>query len=524
MTTDRSSQNESENIDKEKPEHQARVIPLFPDADSQPSSLPSEKTRTKNSNNSLEMIAPLFLTGTAKILLFVLTLTFLANILPKIITNGFTSFNTGATALIAALILAVLAFRARQKPEAAQRIVLGTSHAIFPKNPHNKSFYSIPYEEIRAVMRLDGQEDESILIDTRKRLYSFTSSQFTSPHAPTLLWASLLSKIRTLEDGEARLHHFNELAQSAYLASHNRTIVTRWMFVAICVAFIIQIATGSILNPFHMLDLGANNPILVANGQWFRLISANFLHAGWPHILINGMSLLFLGSLVERLIGSRKTLLVYLVSAIAGTAASAIYGIGVLSVGASTALFGLLGAFAIIHLKYRTHLPPPYRQTRRWWFVILSLNALLPLLIPQIDVAAHAGGFFAGAAITVLLLLGASDFEPNRAPSRALRAACIVAVAICTAAFIQTAAYSISNHPADDTILTDDYIARAKIDGPQVLQALAKTTAFDPNATPHRLELALRAAKEAQKINPDDTELLRNIIYLQARIVNRSGL
>lgn len=521
MTTDRSSKNAAKN---DKQDRQARVIPLFPEADSHPSSLPAEKSGNTSTNNSLQMMSPVFFTGTAKIVLFVLTLTFLANILPKIIANGFTAFSTGATALIAALILAVLGFRARQKPDAPQRIVLGTSHAIFPKSPHNKSFHSVPYEEIRAVMRLEGTDDESILIDTRKRLYAFSTSQFTSPHAPTLLWASLLSKIRTLEDGETRLRHFNELAQSAYLVSHNRTIVTRWMFVAICVVFMIQIATGSLFNPFHMLDLGANNPILVANGQWFRLISANFLHAGWPHILINGISLLFLGTLVERLIGSHKTLIVYLVSAIAGAAASAIYGIGVLSVGASTALFGLLGAFAVIHLKYRTHLPPPYRQTRRWWFVILSLNALLPLLIPQIDIAAHAGGFFAGAAITALLLIGASDFEPNRAPSRGLRVACIIALTMCTAAFIQTAAYSMSAHPNDDSILTNDYIARSALDGPEALQTLAKTTAFDPNATPHRLQLALRAAKEAQKLKPDDAELLRNTIYLQARIAHRPGL
>src|SRR5690554_1099344 len=323
MTTDRSSKNAAKNSSHDQ---QARVIPLFPDADPQSSSLSEEKSGGTRSNNSLEMTPPVFFTGTAKILLFVLTLTFLANILPKILTHGFTTINISATAVIAALILTVLGFRARQKPGAPQRIVLGTSHAIFPKNPHNKAFHLIPYEKIRAVMRMDGAEEESILIDTRKRLYSFTSSQFASPHAPTLLWASLLSKIRTLEDGETRLRHFNELAQNAYLASHNRTIVTRWMFVAICVVFIIQIATGSLLNPFHMLDLGANNPFLIANGQWFRLISANFLHAGWPHILINGVSLLFLGSLVERLIGSRKTLLIYLFSAAAGTAASAVYG------------------------------------------------------------------------------------------------------------------------------------------------------------------------------------------------------
>ncbi len=504
------------------PEQQARVIPLFPEADA-PSAhhhyAPSGDPKTNTiPNNSLEMVPPTFLTGPTRILLFILALIFITNVLPKLFADGLTPPNITATVLLAALSLLTLAIRARRKPDAPQRIVLGTSHAIFPYSPHNKAFYTIPYEEIRAVLRLENQDDETILIDTPKRLFSFTAANFTSPHAPTLLWAGLLSKIRTLADGETRLRHINELAQNAYLTGHNRTIVTHLLLLAIAAGFLLQIATGALLSPFHMLDLGANNPELVANGQWFRLISSNFLHASWPHLLINGVSLLFLGTLVERLIGSRRMLLVYLLSAIAGAGASAFYAHGALSVGASTALFGLLGAFAVIHWKYRNHLPPPYRQTRRWWVIILSLNALLPLLIPQIDVAAHAGGFFAGVIATALLLIGAHNFNPGRKPSRKIHIACLLALSLCTTAFIQTAIYAMTDHPHDDIILVYEYIRRAQHDGPDALQILAQTTVFDPRATHHRLQLALQAAEKAQQIAPHRTDITHTITYLKARL------
>jgi rhomboid protease GluP len=124
---------------------------------------------------------------------------------------------------------------------------------------------------------------------------------------------------------------------------------------------------------------------------WWRLITAGFLHGGLLHILMNSWVLFDIGAQVEEIYGGARFLVFYFVSTIAGFAASS-YLAGNLSVGASAALFGLIGAMLAlgVHHPLGRAIRPLYTR----WVIYMLLLGLLPGL--HIDMAAHLGGLAAG--------------------------------------------------------------------------------------------------------------------------------
>ena len=143
-----------------------------------------------------------------------------------------------------------------------------------------------------------------------------------------------------------------------------------------------------------LLDMGALVPVLVAHGQWWRLITAMFLHLSLLHIAFNAYALWLLGSLVEPAFGRIRFLLIFLVSGFMGNVASYVFGNGVGGVGASGAVFGLLGALVAYNLRRRSS--PLAQAQLRWAAMLLVLNAVLAAGIRQIDWRAHLGGFVGG--------------------------------------------------------------------------------------------------------------------------------
>ena len=153
----------------------------------------------------------------------------------------------------------------------------------------------------------------------------------------------------------------------------------------------------------RLVDLGANSSILLAQGDFFRLITSSLLHAGSLHFAMNLIGLLTLGFIVEGCLGPLRSALIFFTSVLLGTLSSALSG-AVLSVGSSAGIFGLLGAFGVINLRFYHSLPIGISMSPRWWIIVGSLNLILPTLIPKIDQAAHIGGLLAGGALTYLML------------------------------------------------------------------------------------------------------------------------
>ena len=136
----------------------------------------------------------------------------------------------------------------------------------------------------------------------------------------------------------------------------------------------------------------------VAEGEWWRLITAGFLHAGFTHLLFNSLALYTLGTPFEALYGRARYALLLLGSLIAGSYASITFNAeNQVSVGASGAIFGLFGALLIVGRRLGAEM--------RSILTLLAINAVIAIAIPNIDWRAHLGGLAGGAVIATLYRL-----------------------------------------------------------------------------------------------------------------------
>ena len=151
---------------------------------------------------------------------------------------------------------------------------------------------------------------------------------------------------------------------------------------------------GSILDPDvqTLFQFGAKYGPAIAAGQWWRLVTAGFLHGGLLHILMNSWVLFDLGAQVEELYGGARMLVIYFVANVVGFYLSALWRPGTPSVGASAALFGMVGAMLALGFRYRGGMGDMVRSVYGRYLVYLLLFSLLP----GVDMAAHLGGLAGG--------------------------------------------------------------------------------------------------------------------------------
>jgi membrane associated rhomboid family serine protease len=141
---------------------------------------------------------------------------------------------------------------------------------------------------------------------------------------------------------------------------------------------------------------------IVHLGQYWRLVTAGFLHGGILHLAMNCYALTILGPLVEDSFGWRKSLFIYTFCDILAFAVSAVVKPGTPSLGASGPLFGLLG-FAFIFGRFRGGSRGRAVSQQLMGFIT---PAIVMLFLPGIDNAAHIGGFLAGAALAMFVDAG----------------------------------------------------------------------------------------------------------------------
>lgn len=179
-----------------------------------------------------------------------------------------------------------------------------------------------------------------------------------------------------------------------------RAPVTKLLLVAIIAAFGLQIwgeTSGT-----DLVALGANERTSVLAGQYWRLLTSMFLHGGFLHLVLNAWGLYQLGTLFESWLGSTRMLGTYFVSGIAGSVASIVWT-QMPSVGASGAIFGLLGALIAFLVKRHEALSPQGKSILSQLVMWAVINVFIGASTPGIDNAAHLGGCAAGFLIGLLL-------------------------------------------------------------------------------------------------------------------------
>ena len=150
----------------------------------------------------------------------------------------------------------------------------------------------------------------------------------------------------------------------------------------------------------NIVLLGANNRGLVLHGDFYRLITSAFLHGSIAHLFVNMYSLWIIGSQVENYIGKIKYLVIYILSAIMGSLFSIVFLENSLSVGASGAIFGLMGALLYFGYHYRIYLS---NALTNQIVPIIILNLALGFMSSSIDNGAHIGGLIGGYLSTMIV-------------------------------------------------------------------------------------------------------------------------
>lgn len=184
------------------------------------------------------------------------------------------------------------------------------------------------------------------------------------------------------------------------IAQSAKTPVT-WTLVGLCI--LVYAATALVSDEWLDLDgaslvsMGSDFGPYTTDGDWFRLFTCMFLHGGLLHILFNMWALASFGPLVERLFGSISYATIYLVAGIAASLASISWNPDVNSVGASGAIFGLLGALAAIQVHNDGSIPiSVLKPLRRSSLIYIGVALLAGFESSEIDNAAHVGGLLAG--------------------------------------------------------------------------------------------------------------------------------
>jgi membrane associated rhomboid family serine protease len=160
-------------------------------------------------------------------------------------------------------------------------------------------------------------------------------------------------------------------------------------------------------------------PPLVDAGQWWRLVTAAFLHVGPLHLVLNMLALLVFGTELERALGRWRYLALYFVSVLGGATAVQLFSDAPVA-GASTAIWGLMGGLGVLLLARR--------QDLRGIVTLLALNVLISVLVPGISLVGHLGGLVAGALVTGVLVVG------RRKPAVQIAGVAVLAVVLVAVA------------------------------------------------------------------------------------------
>jgi rhomboid protease GluP len=161
------------------------------------------------------------------------------------------------------------------------------------------------------------------------------------------------------------------------------------------IVFAVEVVLGGSTSLQVLVDMGAMVPILVAQGEYWRLVTAMFLHVGILHLAFNSFGLYLFGSLIEGVLGAARFIAIYLITGVCASAASFAFSPpGTAAAGASGAVFGLLGAWLAFNLRRRSL--SLAQANIQGALMLIGINLALGFLLPGIDNIAHLGGLAAG--------------------------------------------------------------------------------------------------------------------------------
>lgn len=344
-------------------------------------------------------------------------------------------------------------------------------------------------------------------IGTRQESMLLRRSHFVSREVPDQLVRQLMQRVASQPEGAAQLTRMMAVERRGETPA--RRLATTTLAITCIGVMVLQL-----LDPF-LGAVYAFAPELVARGEWWRVLSSNVTHSVnfFPfHVLANLVLIFGFGMLVERPLGSVRTVVILGVSGLAAMTASSWAGYEEV-IGASGLAAGLVGAVLCLELRYPEWLPANWRLPRRLFIAVLFLQAAIDLSLPFVAGAAHLGGFVAGYAATLVLAETGLQRVASDGTVRVLAALTVAGFALSLAT------------PIPLLLRDGDAMARhARV----LLESWEQPTAryndhawrivTETRPTPEQLELAMalaeRAVFETDRSNPDVLDTLAEVFFV----------
>ncbi len=247
----------------------------------------------------------------------------------------------------------------------------------------------------------DNKNIETIKIDG---LDDFKKNKFVKEFFPKVKDTNFSNKVDPIEffklTEDMNQNTMKKEKKLEKIFSPKKPVVTYILIVLNLMVFLYGVLHGN----DELINMFGNNYELVQNGEFYRLLTCMFVHADIMHILFNMIALYSIGPVVERYYGKSKFLLIYLVSGLLGSIFSGVFMTAdSISIGASGAIFGLLGSICYFTYYYRATLQGILRGSI---MPVIIINLVIGFLSSSIDLSAHIGGLIGGILISMAIGIG----------------------------------------------------------------------------------------------------------------------
>lgn len=183
---------------------------------------------------------------------------------------------------------------------------------------------------------------------------------------------------------------------------YNKSKITFVFLTIMVLYFIFMTLNGGTTNNETLVKYGALfPPFIVQYNEYYRFITAIFIHIGIMHIFFNGYALYVFGPQMEKLMGPKKYFIFFLLTGIGGNLATFFFNFASISAGASSSLFGLFGAFLYLVVRHPNTVTP---EGRKSILKLLGLNLILTFAVPSISITAHLGGLVVGFLLSFFFI------------------------------------------------------------------------------------------------------------------------
>ena len=248
---------------------------------------------------------------------------------------------------------------------------------------------------------IDNKNIETIKIDG---LDDFKKNKFVKEFFPKVKETDFNDKVDPVEffklTEDMNQNTMKKEKKLEKIFSPKKPVVTYILIVLNLMVFLYGVLHGN----DELINMFGNNYELVQNGEFYRLFTCMFVYADILHILFNMIALYSIGPVVERYYGKSKFLLIYLVSGLLGSIFSGVFMTAdSISIGASGAIFGLLGSICYFTYYYRATLQGILRGSI---MPVIIINLVIGFLSSSIDLSAHIGGLIGGILISMAIGIG----------------------------------------------------------------------------------------------------------------------